>query len=585
MNEQSRIGRVYKILQKINPIIIFCIIGFFVYGNALINKLVWEDYITIVRNPYIHEWSHVSQYFTEDYSAGAGLSSGYYRPMQLMVDSLGWHIWGEWPSGYHMVSVLLHITNVCLLYYLLLLLFKNKFLAFFTACVFLVHPALTEAVAYVNDVNDLLGACGMFLAIILFLGFYRSNGKARLVLYGGSIASFIFALLSRETTLVLPLLLVPISFFANTEGRFLEKLKKIVFTVVPFFITALFYFIARFYFLNFNNYISNGLGGNKNLSLAIFLFFKKITFYIGLFLYPNHLHMERTVSPVAGIDNVPTVIGILFTLLSIAVVTKYYKKHPQVVFALCWFYITYFAVCNFIFPLNYYIYEHWLYLPVIGLGFLSGCALEWLWQFFIARKIPWGKGIVAAIVVAYFIFFVAATIRANRVWKNNIRVYGNVLTYDPKNYRALLNMGSEYAEEGNVQDAARFYEQAVVAEPANPTAYIQLGQLFQNNHRLPEAADQFRKSLALDPRLDYPFYHLLQILLQEPDVQAINRAVLDRLEYSQSREESIEVFLKAASLAQLEHNSVFAQSWSRSALALDPNNVELKASLKLFLNE
>ena len=164
-----------KPLSKYFIILLLIIVGFVLYANSFPNQMFWDDDDGILKNQFIQNWQYFPKYFSENIIAGAGLLSNYWRPILLTVFSLEWHLWKDWAPGYHFVNTSFHITDAVLLFFILLYIFKNRWLAFFTALVFLVHPLQTEAVTYVSGLGDSLSVFFMFLGILFYLKFRISK--------------------------------------------------------------------------------------------------------------------------------------------------------------------------------------------------------------------------------------------------------------------------------------------------------------------------------------------------------------------------------------------------------------------------
>lgn len=125
--------RIFQALKNHNTLfiaIVFIILGFTIYVNTFKVPIFWDDEDNITNNLYIKDWQYLPQYFSENLIAGAGLLSNYWRPALLLVFSAGWHLWGNWPAGYHFINISLHIANAILLFLILDYLFKNRWLAF-----------------------------------------------------------------------------------------------------------------------------------------------------------------------------------------------------------------------------------------------------------------------------------------------------------------------------------------------------------------------------------------------------------------------------------------------------------------------
>jgi len=156
-------------------ILLLVVVGFVLYANTFQNQMFWDDDDGILKNQFIQNWQYFPKYFSENLIAGAGLLSNYWRPILLTVFSLEWHLWENWAPGYHFVNTSFHITDAVLLFFILLYIFKNRWLAIFTALVFLVHPLQTEAVAYVSGLGDSLSVFFIFLGWKISHCFFKYN--------------------------------------------------------------------------------------------------------------------------------------------------------------------------------------------------------------------------------------------------------------------------------------------------------------------------------------------------------------------------------------------------------------------------
>jgi hypothetical protein len=176
--------------------------------------MFWDDNDFILNNQFIKNWHYLPKYFSENIIAGAGLLSNYWRPVLLFVFSLQWHLWQDWPAGYHFINASFHITDTILLYFLLFSLFKKRWLAGLTALIFLAHPLQTEAVSYVSGLGDSLSTFFLFLSIIFYLK-HRLSQKppSKSSFYFLSLLMYPLALMAKETAFVTPLLIFIVDFF------------------------------------------------------------------------------------------------------------------------------------------------------------------------------------------------------------------------------------------------------------------------------------------------------------------------------------------------------------------------------------
>jgi hypothetical protein len=121
----------------------------------------------------------------------------YYRPLGFLSFAADWSVWRDWPAGYHVVSLLLHLLNT-LLVFLLARRLLGTGAAVMAAAIFGLHVANHEAVFWMSARFDLLAtACA--LGALLAVGTPgRGRGAAVALLY-------LAALLSKESAVAIPI--------------------------------------------------------------------------------------------------------------------------------------------------------------------------------------------------------------------------------------------------------------------------------------------------------------------------------------------------------------------------------------------
>src|SRR3989344_3086158 len=185
-------------------VIVIVIVGVSLYANTLNNELFWDDDQFILENQYIRDWNYFSKFFSENVIAGALRQTDYWRPALLTVFSIEWHLWGPSPFGFHLTNTAFHIANAILLFFILEKIFHRRWLSLFASVIFLIHPLQTEGVSYANSLGDSLSVFFMFLGLSAYL-----NGKKIL----RPLIFFALALMSKETAIIFPGLLLFVEFF------------------------------------------------------------------------------------------------------------------------------------------------------------------------------------------------------------------------------------------------------------------------------------------------------------------------------------------------------------------------------------
>ena len=511
-----------KPLKNYIFILFIIVVGFTLYINTFQNKMFWDDDDGILKNQFVQDWQYFPKYFSENLIAGRGLSSDYWRPALLSVFSLEWHLWGTWTPGYHFINTSIHIADAILLFLILLYLFKNRPLAILTALIFLVHPLQTEAVAYVSGLGDSLSVFFMFSSILFYLHFRMSEKSQFLSTpYFISLFMFIFSFMSKETAIILPALIFISDFVFLDQGEKLslrEKLKKITKAVWPFFVLAGVYILLRATVLNFVNTFNLYNEENAfttNFHIRLFTFFRILTAYFGLLFWPFDLHMERSIHLANSFASFSVILGGLIFLSLLVLALMKFKRFPILGFGILWFLIGLSPTSNLLIPINGLIYEHWLYLPLIGIFLV----LIWLGMILGERYNI--EKILALILIAFLVFLSVLTINRNKDWYDPITFYNQTLKYAPSSYRVVNNLGMAYDDQGSYEKAEETYKRAISLVPTNPVAFHNLGNSYKEEGRTDLAVENFEKAISLDPGFFFSYNALVNIYAEKKDYEKV----------------------------------------------------------------
>ncbi|MBN3038164.1 MAG: glycosyltransferase family 39 protein, partial [Candidatus Omnitrophica bacterium] len=256
------------------------LLGFSVYGNCLGGEFILDDEALVRDNLSIKRWSNIPKIFSEDIAASVETGSTFYRPLQMLTYMFDYSLWRLDPKGYHLSNVLLHILVSLSLFWLINMLYNNRLLSLLASLFFLSHPIHTEAVAYISGRADPLACLFMLLSFIFYIRYLRKENMASFLLI---IISYVLSLLSRENSLILPLILLLYHYIFKEKIRLKPFLSVLSLTA--------FYIIIRFTLLRF--LLAGGVYHTR-LYQRIPGFLVALASYIRLLFAPFDLHMEYT---------------------------------------------------------------------------------------------------------------------------------------------------------------------------------------------------------------------------------------------------------------------------------------------------
>ena len=522
------------------------ILGLFIYANSLNGEFIRDDNTLVRDNVYIKSWSGIGRCFTKNIALGGRQEWNSYRPLQMLTYALDYSAWKSDVRGYHLTNTLLHILTALALYWFINVLYTDKTLSFFTAVLFVTHPIHTGAVSYISGRADSLAALFMLLCLIVYIKFINER---KTPVYIFMILTYAAALLSRENSLTLPLLLLVYHY----------AFKKKIDRASLFSLSALAgaYILLR---LTVLKAMLSNISYTTTLAQRIPGFFAALAGYIKLLLLPFNLHTAYG-NKLFNLGDPAALAGMaIMAALLIAAFksrkkgTGYFFENDKAgksslspffakagksslspFFALMWFIITLLPQSN-LYPVNAYMAEHWLYLPSMGFFLIAAKGLAHLYRD--ERSKVFG----IAAVIALVSFYSYLTVKQNYYWKEPVSFYKRTLKYAPDDFKEYLHLGNAYRrmrmtresiesymkavkinpecaeaynnlgaanyDAGKKKEAAPFFKKALEINPDYAAAYNGLALVYYDTGRRKEAVELYQKAIAIDPEYPSPYYNL-----------------------------------------------------------------------------
>ncbi|HIE06376.1 MAG TPA: hypothetical protein EYP58_06200 [bacterium (Candidatus Stahlbacteria)] len=150
----------------------------------------------------------------------------FFRPIQTAVFTLNKMLFGLNPLGWNLMSLFFHLTNLYLIIRFTRLLFDYKGITLLSGLLFSVHFIHNEPIYWFSAILTLMTATFLLLTIITYI-----KNRSRIL----PITFFILALLTKETAITIPFVLIIISLFQKLS------LKR----TIPFFLILGGYLLIR----------------------------------------------------------------------------------------------------------------------------------------------------------------------------------------------------------------------------------------------------------------------------------------------------------------------------------------------------
>lgn len=455
--------------------LLIAVLGFSIYANSLKCEFIWDDKPLIRDNPRIKDLRGAPALFTQGMTGEPAFKSGYYRPLQLLFHSLGYSAWKLDVKGYHLTSVFFHIMTSLALYFLVNSIFRDKFLSIVAGMLYLAHPVHVEAVAYISGLSDPLAAFFMLVSFICYIKELRSPSFWR---YLVMISACALAFLSKESSVILPLL------FLVYHYSFREKIKVRAFA--PIAACAIIYIAVK------AGASAPGISWIISMPERIPGVFAAIANYMRLAAAPSGLHMDYGAKLFRPGDTM-VITGFVITASLLYTAFAVRKKTALFSFSILWFFAALLPVLN-LYPVSFYMAEHFLYLPAMGLALLASGIINVLY-----RKAGLKVCAVALAAVATA-FYSSCTVKQVDRWIEPMRFYERTLRFTPDSLMAVLNIADTYETAGHRRKALLAYKKALEINPRLAANYYNLGRLYAGLAEPYEAERLYRKAVDIDPR-------------------------------------------------------------------------------------
>ncbi len=495
---------------NIGLLVLIFSLAFGLYVNTLQHGFVYDDVTLIEQNQQVKssQWTEI-------------MSPKGYRPIRTLTYAMNFVLGGTDPYGYHLFNVLLHASNAVLVLFLFWCWSHAKILAVAGALFFAVHPVQTAAVAYVSGRKDLLATFFVLLGCLCYR-FYRERKKRYLPVLVAF--CFILAILSKEVAIVFPALLLLMDAFLWKEprkdppsffSRLLQAFKGCPVLYGAFLILAclgIYYTIFLSTASRMTGFWGGGLATNLGTSVKLFAHYLKLVF----FPYPLIADYSGSVFPISkGFAESMTLLAVLMLAAYVVFAILGARRSPSVSFAMFWFLIALLPVLQLV-PFHELAADHFLYLPMLGMAWLAGWAVDYLVR---EKGLKMGAWAVVAVTVTPL---AVMTVRRNQDWKNEQTLWEATLEKAPGSYRANTNLGVIYQGQGRWKEALKRTKRSLELDPSKALSWSNLGGIYQSlarNIRLKgklqeaatlaeEAIRNLRESTVLDPKNPFAFNNL-----------------------------------------------------------------------------
>jgi hypothetical protein len=487
----------------------------------------YDDARYITENPDVKR-GITAQIFSRGFTQFHGCN---WHPLTTLSHILDCELFGLNPPGHHIVSLLFHIANAVLLFWVLSKMTGAIWASGFVAAVFALHPLQVESVAWAAERKTVLSGLSWFLTIAVYIWYTKRPGIGRYILLLGIYA---LCIMTKPVVVTLPLVLLLLDYWPLERigrrkrvdrGQMSENTFQkasagwLLIEKIPLFTLSA--------VLSTMTLIAQKSGGavvaleKIPLNYRIANMFLSYIRYIGKLIWPSALSVFYP-HPRAELTEAVVVLCILTVLVITAISVWTGRRRGYAAMGWLWYVGTLVPTIGLVQAGSQAMANRYMYIPIAGLLIIAA----WVVRDFISTHPHW-KPVTAVSAIVVLTTLGILTRMQVRHWQNDIKLFGYARKVVKANEVVENGYGCGFFEAGQFKEAEIYFRNAIRMNPAFFDAENNLGKTLLTQGKLDKAVILFNKLVNRREVSSDVLNNLAWLLStgEAPSAEDVNRAI------------------------------------------------------------
>jgi protein O-mannosyl-transferase len=435
-----------------------------------------------------------------------------HRPIPSYTFAVNYALHGLDPRGYHAVNIAIHLVNGWLTWWVLRWIGRRAgsgcdavpgsgragsaagdWIALAAAALWLVHPLTTQAVDYIYQRMELLGATAILATVAAFLRSVDARQPA--AWQAAAVGVCGLGMLCKETVVAAPLVVLLLDWLVvrhdadrpwralgtalRTDGRFLAAL------FATFGVAAWVVLVQKDRFGELAAPVTDRWTYAVNQPLIMLDYLRRA-------VWPAGLCLDHYRQPVASRFMLAAGLMALAAAATVAVASL--SRAPLVTLGITAFVVLLGPTSSFL-PVNDLMVEHRMYLPLAVV--VAGCVAGG-WQAASRWGERFGQRLAIPLGVALFLALAATTFLRSGVFATRYGMWQDVTTKAPENPRAWAGLADELVKRGNLDASLAALDKSIALAPDAQTAHVLRSNVLLAAGRPEAALAAAERAIAVD---------------------------------------------------------------------------------------
>jgi tetratricopeptide (TPR) repeat protein len=481
-------------------------ITFAVYARTLSGSFLWNDrdYVTAaeLRSPegLALIWKQI------------GATEQYYPLLHSLFWVQQW-VFGDVPTGYRVVNLALHLLGCVLLARVVARLLapathaadvRAERIGWLAAFLFAVHPVHVESVAWVAEQKNTLSLVLYLGAAWAYLRFLETRCGQD---YALGLGLFVLSLLAKTVTATLPAALLVLSWWRHGRLEWRRDVRPLLPWLALGAGWGVFTSWVELHYLG-------AAGGEFDVGPLerVLVAGRAFWFYLGKVIWPSGLNFiyprwelspeiwANWLYPIGGLAIVGALVG---WARGGTVESGRARRAPLA--ALLFFGGSLVPVLGFVnlYGARYsWVWDHWQYLPDLGLFVLAAAVLVG-----VGGRLPAARRWLGVTAIMALVAGLGGLSALHATWfRDNETLFVRTIARNPDAWMAYNNLAVERIDAGRFAEARTLVETSLRLHPRNAEAESNLGVVCREARDYERAVEHFGRALALNPQLPMARY-------------------------------------------------------------------------------
>jgi len=453
--------------------------------------------------------------------------AGNWHPLTWLSHMLDCQLFGLDPVRQHFSSLLLHIANTLLLFWVLAKMTADIWPSAFTAALFALHPLHVESVAWAAERKDVLSTLFWMLTVATYLRYVR---RRNVTWYIVTLVLFALGLMAKSMLVTLPFVLLLLDYWPlnrlktqGTRRKTADSVERIAnrkeksetfYTLLeklPLFALSAVSSVITFTVQRSSGAVKSGeiypFGIRVSNALVSYVkYIVKIIYPVDLaVLYPHPIHSLPLWQPIASLAILIGISGgIIYTV----------RKQKYLFTGWLWYLGTLVPVIGLVQVGNQAMADRYTYLPSIGVFIMIAWGAAAL-----SAKRRFGKIIFRTAAITALAILLICTRMQVKLWKNSFTLFEHTLKVTKNNYIVHNNYGIALSQAGRFDEGILQFRRSLQIDPQHANAHYNLGLALAQSGHLEEAVVHLRKSFESDSNSPSTLINLAGVLIMDKKSQ------------------------------------------------------------------